>query len=285
MEEVAASSPGESVRSRVLARVRGWLDDALGLLLPVECPGCGRWDVALCEACRRLLARRPWRCEDGAPALAGLGPGGAGPGSGLGLGPGRAPAGAGALATWAVAEYAGGVRGIVLAWKNRGRADLSREVERAGRMAGQAWARDLTAEGLWTGGQLLVVPAPSGRRRRLRGAFVVGPLAGAVAAGLSAGEAHPDRGAAARVVVVDALRRGGGRAHQSGLGVAGRGANRRRTTRLVVPLPPGAPCVLVDDVLTTGATLAECRRTLVAAGHDVVGALVLAATPAPGRRR
>ena len=42
-------------------------------------------------------------------------------------------------------------------------------------------------------------------------------------------------------------------------------------------------CILVDDVLTTGATLAAVERTLEGCGHDVLGATVLAATPTPGR--
>jgi adenine/guanine phosphoribosyltransferase-like PRPP-binding protein len=43
-------------------------------------------------------------------------------------------------------------------------------------------------------------------------------------------------------------------------------------------------CILVDDVLTTGATLAAVERALERRGHDVLGATVLAATPAPGTR-
>jgi len=41
--------------------------------------------------------------------------------------------------------------------------------------------------------------------------------------------------------------------------------------------PCGAPVVLVDDVVTTGATLASAQRVLVGAGFDVLGAGVIAA--------
>jgi predicted amidophosphoribosyltransferase len=41
--------------------------------------------------------------------------------------------------------------------------------------------------------------------------------------------------------------------------------------------PCGAPVVLVDDVVTTGATLASAQRILVGAGFDVLGAGVIAA--------
>lgn len=41
----------------------------------------------------------------------------------------------------------------------------------------------------------------------------------------------------------------------------------------------GVPCVLVDDVVTTGASLAEAQRVLVEAGAQVKGAIAVARVP------
>lgn len=104
-------------------------------------------------------------------------------------------------------------------------------------------------------------------------------------------------------VVVDALRKtsrlnGGGMApggiralsgvvkHNGQKGL-GRGQRARRVRGSMMPRPTrrrlvrGQPCVIVDDVLTTGATLAEAARALHAAGGIVLGAVVLSATRAP----
>lgn len=242
--------------------LRDLVQEGAGLLLPVECVGCGTWDVAVCEPCCDLVSTTPVRCDADAPLL--TLPGAAGP----------------LVPTWSLSDYAGPVRGLVLAWKRTGRRDVARVLLARAERAAARWAQD-TELALDGGGMLLVVPAPSGLRRRLRGLLVVADLADAVARGLAgSGSVAPGR----MVVAADLLRRQGGRRHQAGLGVRARSRNRGAGTRLVTRPGPHDVVVIVDDVLTTGATLASCARTLVTGGARVAGALVVAATPPPGRR-
>ncbi|WP_447924879.1 ComF family protein [Georgenia muralis] len=247
-------------------RLLGALRSAGRLVLPVECAGCGRWDVALCARCRDLLAATPRRCEQDAPMIAGDGP-----------------------PVWSVAAYAGPVRSVVLAWKNHRRRDISAALLRAVAAAARAWALDPALRAALgpaadASRTVLVMPAPSGLRRRLAHRFVVGELADAVARGLASGLAdHPS--AVDRVLVVDALRRRGGGAHQAGRGARSRARNRRGGVVVAALLPPGAVVVVVDDVVTTGATLAACVSALSDAGAHVVAGLALASTPAPARTR
>ncbi|WP_281451147.1 phosphoribosyltransferase family protein [Paenarthrobacter nitroguajacolicus] len=84
-------------------------------------------------------------------------------------------------------------------------------------------------------------------------------------------------------VVLGREGRGGGTG-QKGLGRGDRarkvrGSMRVRPTR--IKLVRGRKCILVDDVLTTGATLSEAARAVGAAGGVVCGAVVLAATRPP----
>jgi predicted amidophosphoribosyltransferase len=273
--------PRGDLRQPADVDVRTALTEAAGLVLPVECAGCGRWDTVLCERCRALLRSPPARCEEDAALLAG---GGTLP----------------VLPTWSLGDYRGPLRSVVLGWKNHRRRDVAPAVLAAARQAAHTWSAnpdlldllrpdgERRADPATSGTAPLdvaVVPAPSGWRRRLARRLVVADLADAVARGLAAGwrETPPSGLRLGRVVVADVLRRRGGRAHQAGIGARGRVANRDGAVVALAAMPPGTVVVLVDDVVTTGATLAACAVALRAADSAVAAAFVLASTPSPSR--
>jgi ComF family protein len=82
-------------------------------------------------------------------------------------------------------------------------------------------------------------------------------------------------------VAATALRRVRDTESQTGLGRVERRANVRAAFRARAGIP--ARVWLVDDVVTTGATLEECARALHSAGAQHVAALCAARTPALGR--
>ncbi|WP_106397615.1 ComF family protein [Actinocorallia populi] len=168
---------------------------------------------------------------------------------------------------WAVGAYEGALRSLVLAHKEKGRTALSGPLGRA--LAGLVASR-------WAPGPVLLVPVPSARRTvRRRGRDATLLMAGAAAAALR------EAGWAARCVPV--LRQRRGVAEQVGLGAAERRANLADGLRVARPVA-GASVLLVDDVVTTGASLAEAGRALRAAGAVLEGAAVLARTE-PGKSR
>lgn len=83
----------------------------------------------------------------------------------------------------------------------------------------------------------------------------------------------------AQLRVLPALRLTGPVADSCGLSIADRGANLGN--RMSAHAPSASvdrEVLIVDDIVTTGATLAEAARALEAAGWRVSGAAVVAAT-------
>ncbi|MYS25270.1 Predicted amidophosphoribosyltransferases [Streptomyces sp. DvalAA-14] len=220
--------------------MRGWWQEITGLVLPVDCAGCGLPRTELCGRCTGLLggaapARRVWP----SPEPPGLPP------------------------VYAAARYGDEVRAVVLAHKERGALGLARPL-------GAALATAVRQ--VPVAGPVLLVPVPSARRAvAQRGHDATARMAGAAARLLRG------RGAAARVVPV--LRQLRPVADQSGLTAAERLANLSGAVAAAggrLSLLRAAPVVLVDDLMTTGASLTLAAAAVRAAGGCVAGAAVVA---------
>jgi predicted amidophosphoribosyltransferase len=228
------------------------LQSLLDLVLPVECAGCHRTGSPWCLRCGRALNRLAF--PDG-PRL---------------VTPEPAPPGMPAVYAWGT--YADPLRAAVTAWKDEGRRDLVDELVPLLRRA--LWAA--LNVGPKAVAAALVVPAPSSRRsRRTRGDVPLHDLARRAAAG-------PPFSALQVLAALDERR---GVRDQAGLGTSARRANVtgafhvRNGLRAAVD---GRDCIVVDDVMTTGATLVECTRALEEAGARRVLAVTIAV---PRRRR
>ncbi|MDF6042790.1 ComF family protein [Streptomyces sp. JH14] len=232
--------------------MRGWWREIAGLVLPVACGGCGRPRTEVCEDCRAALCGALPRRVRPTPEPAGL------------------------PVVHAAAAYENAVRAVLLAHKERGALPLSRVLGRA--LAGAVRAGTGQMDGP---GPLLLVPVPSARRAvAARGHDPARRIALAAAGELRRG------GMPARVVTV--LRQRRPVADQSGLGARQRRANLAGALEVVAGgerLLAAERVVLVDDLLTTGATLTEAARAVDAAGgrggslSGVRQAAVVAASP------
>lgn len=242
--------PPSEVGSRRAAGITGKLGrvlhSLLDLLLPVHCAGCGLPGPALCPGCQALLGSLvrvyPPCCEAGPPV-------------------------------YALARYHGRVRAALLAYKEQGRRDLAGPL-------GDALAHGLLRLAPGSGGVRLapgsggvwLVPVPSRRSAAARrGGQHVTLLARRAAAELAS--------AGVPAAVAPALRMAPGVRDSVGLAAPARQANLAgRVLLRQAGLPPaGTPVMLVDDVVTTGATAAECVTALLQKGVAVPAIVVLAA--------
>jgi len=226
------------------------LDAVLDLVAPARCAGCDAPRTQLCPDCRAFLHSAPGRRvprqagRRGLPALPEI---------------------------HAVADYADPVRGMILHHKERGALRLARPL---GEALATAVRTAVSARPGLAETPILLVPVPSAPSAvRARGHDPMRRLAREAARALRA--AHiPAR-------VLPALRPVRAVADQAGLGAAERQRNLSgalgSAPRWERALAAGR-VVLVDDLVTTGATLAEAARALTAAGADVLAAATIAAT-------
>ncbi|SEF26937.1 Predicted amidophosphoribosyltransferases [Amycolatopsis pretoriensis] len=209
----------------------------LDLLIPARCAGCGARGLPCCDRCAAV-----WGAVSEVV---------------------RVPV-AGLVRVFALSRYRGLGRRLLIAFKERGRRDLAAPL-------GLALARALVVLPV-PGSAVCLVPAPSRRSAaRVRGGPHVELLALAAARVLA--------GWGFEVAVAPALELAGGARDAVGLDRAARVANlagRLRFREAGRP-PPGMPVVVLDDVITTGATAAACVRALAGEGIEVAAVLTLLA--------
>jgi predicted amidophosphoribosyltransferase len=178
------------------------------------------------------------------------------------LGPPTRPPLSGGPVVLAVGRYTGPLRSALLRYKERGRRDIAGPL---GALLTVAVDEAVGPAPVW------LVPAPSRpAAARARGGDHVARLCRAVAA------RRPG------VRVARPLRLGSGARDSVGLDAEQRAANLAGRVRVRPAALPGAGTVLlVDDVVTTGATLRTCYDALAAADVGVGAAVVLCDATGP----
>ncbi len=251
--------PGLAAAAR---RLRRLAVGAIALVLPRRCLACGvvvEGEGAFCPACWReveflgppLCARCgfPFEYDHGAGAL-------------CGVCAARPPGYGRARAVFAYGERS---RGPVISFKHADRTDAAPGLARLMASAGAGLMADAD----------LVVPVPLHRARLLARRYNQAALL-ALALGRIAGrQAVPD-------VLVRTRRtrsQGGLSASARRRNVAGAFAIRASRRESVA----GRHVLLIDDVLTTGATVEACARTLLAGGAEAVDVLTVARVVRPAQ--
>jgi predicted amidophosphoribosyltransferase len=247
------------VHSSLVVRRSLWV--ALELAMPTTCGGCGAPGATWCSECAHETAQVTY------------------PGGPVQVCPTPCPLGY--PPTWAATPYESAARAALVAFKDGDRRDLGAVLSQ---MLSLSLAAALATD--WRLGHLLasgngpvfVVPVPSSRSAiRRRGDAPLELLTRAAVAQTAR--------SAREVIVSPALRLRRRVADQAGLDHRQRAANLEHAMQ-VHPRwrksVQGATCVLTDDVLTTGATLGEAARALLAGGAVHVAAATIAATQRRG---
>jgi predicted amidophosphoribosyltransferase len=176
--------------------------------------------------------------------------------------------------------YEGTVRRLVVQWKDGGRADLTPWLAQvlaavvARRVSEVLPVAVAALPSVHPGTTLWLVPAPSSASaRRARGEDLVARLARDAASLVRAGTG-------VGLGVAPVLRQRRGVADQAGLGVRERRSNMEGRIVVARWRDPPPIALVVDDVVTSGATAAAAVAALRAAGTAVLGVCSVSATPA-----
>ena len=224
-----------------LLNLQTTLRDARTFVFPTECAGCGHPDVRVCSECAELLRAQPRFIPL----------------------PGSEPFAT--LPVLSCGEYGETLARMLHAFKESARTGLARDFARrlrvgideflAQRPHAHAHAHAHTHAHVPA---RFVVPPSTRVNRRLRGFEPLELVARH--AGITLWQP------------LVSVRR---RQDQATLGVSARADNMRHSLRARGDLA-GSSIILIDDLMTTGSTLTEMARALVASGAQVTGAVVLA---------
>ena len=240
-------------RHCVRARIAAACARVLRAALPQTCALCAdpRGDALICDACLRDMPR----VGDSCPRCASASPDGAICGACLAAPPPQA-------ATVAAWRYAFPVDRLLHAFKYRGRLALAEPLA-------DAIVAVVTARGTAVPDRIVAVPLARSRQR-VRGYNQAQEIARRVSSRLG-------------VPAVNGLRRVRDAPPQAGSGLAARARNVRGAFAATMR-HDGLAVAIVDDVMTTGATLAAAAAAVRDAGATRVEAWVVARTPPPKAR-
>jgi len=237
------------------------LGATLEMALPTTCGGCGAPGATWCTGCEYEMGHCAY------------------PGGPRQVRPTPRPQGY--PPTWAATLYDGVVRAALVAYKDGDRRDL--EAVLAPMLSGAmvcALATDPHFREIQAAarGPVLVVPVPSSASAvRRRGDAPLELLTRTALARTAR--------CGSELMLAPVLRLGRPVADQAGLNHTQRATNLAHAMKLrgrSRDAVHGVTCLLVDDVLTTGATLVEAARALRAGGANHVAAATVAATPRRG---
>ena len=223
--------------------LHGYLVAALDLLLGGACVGCGCPGEPLCPDCGRCLEGLPFRTRP-TPTPSGLPP------------------------VVSVSRYDGVPKAVLVAHKEQACLPLARPLGRALALS----CLGVLANAARRPTVVHLVPTPSvASRVRERGHDPMLRIT------RECHQAMREVGVGGAVRTV--LRVARAVEDQSGLSARARQDNLRCAFEVIDrPHLDGCPVIVVDDIITTGATAVEAARALRRAGADVIGVAVVAAT-------